>query len=64
MNPFDAIAILVLVLAVLAGIRTGALPQVGGIAGAVIGLLVMLNLAPVADRAHGRHGALAAARVA
>lgn len=46
MNPFDAIAILVLVLAVIAGIRTGALPQVGGIAGAVIGLLVMLNLAP------------------
>ena len=30
----------------IAGIRTGALPQVGGIAGAVVGLLVMLNLAP------------------
>ena len=46
MNPFDAIALLVLVLAVLAGVRTGALPQIGGIGGAVIGLLVMLNLAP------------------
>jgi len=45
-NPFDAIALLVLVLAVLAGVRTGALPQIGGIGGAVIGLLVMLNLAP------------------
>ena len=31
-NPFDALALLVLVLAVIAGIRTGALPQVGGIA--------------------------------
>ena len=46
MNPFDAIALLVLVLAILAGVRTGALPQIGGIGGAVIGLLVMLNLAP------------------
>ena len=45
-NLFDLIAILVLVLAVLAGIRTGALPQVGGIGGAVTGLLVMLNAAP------------------
>src|SRR3954463_8589341 len=45
-NPFDAIALLILVLAVLAGVRTGALPQIGGIGGAVIGLLVMLNVAP------------------
>ena len=30
----------------LAGIRTGALPQVGGIGGALTGLLVMLNAAP------------------
>jgi S1-C subfamily serine protease len=45
-NVFDAIALLILVLAVLAGMRTGALPQIGGIGGAVIGLLVMLNLAP------------------
>ena len=46
MNPFDAIALLILVLAILAGVRTGALPQIGGIAGAIIGLLVMLNLPP------------------
>jgi S1-C subfamily serine protease len=45
-NPFDAIALLILVLAILAGVRTGALPQIGGIGGAIIGLLVMLNLAP------------------
>ncbi|MDQ1323234.1 MAG: hypothetical protein QG587_569 [Chloroflexota bacterium] len=45
-NLYDLIAILVLVLAVLAGIRTGALPQVGGIGGAVTGLLVMLYAAP------------------
>ena len=43
LNLFDLIAILVLVLAVLAGIRTGALPQIGGIGGALIGLLVTLN---------------------
>lgn len=46
MNPFDAIALLVLVLAVVAGLRTGALPQVGGIAGAILGLVVALNLTP------------------
>jgi S1-C subfamily serine protease len=45
-NLFDLIAILVLVLAVLAGIRTGALPQVGGIGGAVAGLIVVFNAAP------------------
>src|SRR4051812_49734966 len=45
-NPFDAIALLVLVLAVLAGVRTGALPQIGGIGGAGIGLLGVLELPP------------------
>jgi S1-C subfamily serine protease len=45
-NLFDAIAALILVAAVIAGVRTGALPQIGGIAGAVAGLLVVLNLAP------------------
>jgi len=43
LNLFDLIAVLVLVLAVLAGIRTGALPQVGGIGGALTGLLIALN---------------------
>ena len=46
MNPFDLVALLVLVLAVIAGLRTGAIPQVGGIAGAILGLLVALNLTP------------------
>lgn len=44
-NVFDAVAALVLVAAVIAGARTGALPQIGGIAGAVLGLLAILNLA-------------------
>jgi S1-C subfamily serine protease len=44
-NIFDAIAALILVAAVLAGMRTGALPQIGGIAGAVAGLVIVLNLA-------------------
>ncbi|HYO42704.1 MAG TPA: MarP family serine protease [Candidatus Limnocylindrales bacterium] len=43
LNLFDVIAVLVLVLAVLAGIRTGALPQIGGIGGALTGLLITLN---------------------
>ncbi len=46
MNPFDLVALLLLVLAVMAGIRTGALPQLGGISGAVAGLLLVLNAAP------------------
>ena len=46
MNLFDLLAAVVLVAAVIAGTRTGALPQIGGIAGAVGGLLLSLNLAP------------------
>ncbi len=45
MNLFDAVALGVLVLAVIAGIRTGALPQVGGITGALLGLALVFNLA-------------------
>lgn len=45
-NVFDAVAALVLVAAVSAGIRTGALPQIGGIAGAIGALILSLNLAP------------------
>jgi S1-C subfamily serine protease len=44
---FDVFAVIILVTAILAGIRTGALPQVGGIAGAIGGLLLILALAPV-----------------
>ena len=46
-NLFDAFAVIILVAAILAGIRTGALPQVGGVAGAIGGLLLILALAPV-----------------
>jgi S1-C subfamily serine protease len=45
-NVFDLVALVVFVAAVIAGARTGALPQIGGIAGAVGGLIFMLNLAP------------------
>lgn len=46
MNLFDLIALLVLAVAIIAGIRTGALPQVGGIAGALGGIVAILALAP------------------
>lgn len=46
MNLFDLFAVIILVTAVFAGIRTGALPQVGGIVGALGGLLLILALAP------------------
>ncbi len=46
MNLFDLFAVVMLITAILAGIRTGALPQVGGVAGAIGGLLLVLALAP------------------
>ena len=46
MNLFDLVALGVLVIAVIAGVRTGALPQVGGISGAILGLVLVFNLAP------------------
>lgn len=46
MNPIDLVAILLLVAAVLGGLRTGALPQLGGIAGAIGGFLLAVALAP------------------
>ena len=46
MNLFDLVAVLVIVVAALAGVRTGALPQVGGITGAVAFLLIALYAAP------------------
>jgi len=45
-NPFDLLAVAILVFAILAGIRTGALPQVGGIAGALAVIVLLLQLAP------------------
>ncbi len=47
MNLFDLFAVIILVTAVLAGIRTGALPQVGGVLGALGGLLLVLAVAPL-----------------
>ncbi len=46
MNPLDLLALLGLTAAIIAGIRTGALPQVLGIAGAVGGIVVVLAAAP------------------
>ena len=45
MNPLDAVAIVLVVLAVLLGYRSGALPQVGGLLGAIGGgAIVVLSL--------------------
>ena len=56
MNPYDLTAIVVLALAIVLGFRSGAVPQVGGLAGAVAGgvggVLVIpaaLGLAPELD---------------
>ncbi|HEY3335534.1 MAG TPA: MarP family serine protease [Candidatus Limnocylindrales bacterium] len=46
LNPFDIFALAILVFAIVAGIRTGALPQVGGIVGAVAALLLLFQVAP------------------
>jgi S1-C subfamily serine protease len=46
LNLFDALALAILVFGIVAGVRTGALPQVGGIAGAVAALLLLFQLAP------------------
>lgn len=50
MNPLDLVAILLIALAVLLGFRSGAIPQVGGLAGAVAGaVLAILALPLVSD---------------
>lgn len=46
MNPIDLVALALLVVAILAGIRTGAIPQVGGISGAILGLVAVWWAAP------------------
>jgi S1-C subfamily serine protease len=49
-NPLDLIAVLLIVLALLLGFRSGALPQVGGLLGAIGGgALVVLALPSLAD---------------
>lgn len=50
MNPFDVIAILLVILAVLLGFRSGALPQLGGLVGAIGGgALAILALPSLAE---------------
>jgi S1-C subfamily serine protease len=52
-NPLDVIAIVLIVLAVLLGIRSGALPQLFGLAGAAVaalaGLAVLPSATPILD---------------
>lgn len=46
-NPVDLLAVALVLIAGVAGFRSGALPQLGGIAGAVIGLAVAVAVLPV-----------------
>lgn len=46
MNPLDLIAVLLVVLAVLLGFRSGALPQVGGLLGAIAGGALAIAVLP------------------
>ena len=48
MNPIDLVAILLVVLAVLLGFRSGAIPQVGGLLGAIGGGGLVILLLPAA----------------
>ena len=48
MNPLDLIAIALVVIAVILGVRSGALPQLLGLAGAAIAALVGLAILPAA----------------
>lgn len=47
MNPIDVVAVLLLVVAGLAGFRSGALPQLGGLAGAILAAIAGLTLLPI-----------------
>ncbi len=46
MNALDVVAILVVVLAAIAGFRSGALPQLGGLTGALLGAILGLTVLP------------------
>ena len=46
MNLIDALALVLILFGALAGFRSGALPQVGGILGAIAGVAIALLLAP------------------
>ena len=47
MNLVDALALVLLIAAVVLGVRSGALPQLGGLVGAVVGALVALAAIPI-----------------
>ena len=49
MNAFDLLAVLVVVVAVLLGFRSGLLPQVGGLAGAIGGGLIAIWALPIVE---------------
>jgi hypothetical protein len=46
-NPLDLIAILLVVVALILGARSGAIPQVGGLLGAIAGGALVISLLPV-----------------
>lgn len=50
MNPIDLVAVLLVIVALLLGFRSGALPQLGGLLGAISGgVLIVLALPALAD---------------
>ncbi|HEY0444548.1 MAG TPA: MarP family serine protease [Candidatus Limnocylindrales bacterium] len=50
MNLFDAICVLLLVIAVILGFRSGALPQIGGLGGALAGGALAILTLPIAEQ--------------
>lgn len=48
MNPLDLVAIVVFVIAVILGVRSGALPQILGLAGAAVAALAGISILPAA----------------
>ena len=46
MNPLDAIAVLLVIVALILGARSGAIPQVGGLVGALAGGAAAILLLP------------------
>ena len=49
MNALDVIALLLVVVAVIFGARSGALPQVAGLLGAAVGALAAFAILPAAS---------------
>jgi S1-C subfamily serine protease len=50
MNPFDLIAVVLFVLAILLGFRSGLLPQLGGIGGAITGGILAVAALPFVEQ--------------